>query len=166
MSTVPSSQISARTLWSLLIQYQADLLSSVAAKGASLIGLADAGSYFSTDTAESALQACGKQLLTHVITDPGNAGAIPVTKSGSLALTSAGAETRTLAIPTFKGQQIALYDDTHVGNIVITSAQALNQAGNTIMTFGAVRDNIVLEAITVGAYLRWQVIANDGVALS
>lgn len=166
MSTIPTSNITARSLWALLLQYQADLLSIVADKGASLVALADAGAYFATDTVEAALQAIGKALLTHALTDPGNAGAIAVTKSGSLALTSAGAETRTLAIPTFKGQQIAIYDDTHVGNIVITASQALNQAGNTVMTFGAVRDNCVLEAITVGGALRWQIIANDGVALS
>lgn len=166
MSTIPTSNISPRTLYSLLLQFEADLLSIVTGKGGTLVALADAGSYFATDTVEAATQEIGKSLLTHALTDPGNAGAISVTKSGSLALTSAGAETRTLAIPTFKGQQIALYDDTHVGNIVITSAQAINQAGNTIMTFGAVRDNCVLEAITIGGALRWQVIANDGVALS
>ena len=100
------------------------------------------------------------------IADPGDAGAIPVTTDGVCALTSAGAETRTLAIPTFMGQRLSLVCDTYVGNIVVTSAQALNQAGNTIMTFGAVRDYIALEAITVGGALRWQVLGNDGVALS
>lgn len=166
MSTVPTANITARSLWALLIQYQADLLSLVADKGAALVGIYDVGAYYAGATVEAALQEIGKALLTHALTDPGNAGAIAVLKSGSLALTSAGAETRTLAIPTFKGQQIALYCDTYVGNIVITASQALNQTGNTIMTFGAARDNCVLEAITVGAALRWQVIANDGVALS
>ena len=100
------------------------------------------------------------------IADPGNAGAIPVTTNGVCALTSAGAETRTLAIPTFMGQRLSIVCDTYVGNIVVTSAQAINQAGNTVMTFGAVRDYIALEAITVGGALRWQVASNDGVALS
>ncbi len=100
------------------------------------------------------------------ITDPGNAGAIPVTSSGVCAMTSAGAETRTLAIPTFVGQQLTLICDTYVGNIVVTSAQAINQAGNTTMTFGAAADYIKLEAATVGGALRWRVAANDGTALS
>lgn len=100
------------------------------------------------------------------IADPGNAGAISVTTNGVCALTSAGAETRTLAIPTFMGQRLSIVCDTYVGNIVVTSSQALNQAGNTIMTFGAVRDYIALEAITVGGALRWQVLGVDGVALS
>lgn len=100
------------------------------------------------------------------ITDPGNAGAIPVTVSGVCNMTSAGAETRTLAIPTFVGQEIVLNCDTYIGNIVVTSAQALNQAGNTVMTFNAVRDNVTLKAITIGGAKRFQIIANDGVALS
>ena len=111
----------------------------------------------------------GKQAATataNTIADPGNAGAIAVTASGVCALTSAGAETRTLAIPTFMGQEISLICDTYVGNIVVTSAQAINQAANTVLTFGVVNDCITLKAMTIGGALRWRVIANDGVALS
>ncbi len=100
------------------------------------------------------------------IADPGDAGAIPVTVSGVCNMTSAGAETRTLAIPTFIGQEITINCDTYVGDIVVTSAQAINQAGNTVMTFGAVRDCITLKAVTVGGVRRWYVASNDGVALS
>lgn len=101
------------------------------------------------------------------ITDPGGAGAIPVTVSGVCNMTSTGeVETRTLAIPTFIGQEITLNCDTYVGNIVVTSAQAINQAGNTVMTFGAARDCITLKAVTVGGSRRWVVVANDGVTLS
>jgi len=100
------------------------------------------------------------------ITDPGDAGAIPVTVSGVCNMTSAGAETRTLAIPTFIGQEITINCDTYVGNIVVTSAQSVNQAGNTVLTFGAVRDCITLKAITVAGVRRWTVVGNDGVALS
>ena len=104
--------------------------------------------------------------MNNVIADPGDAGAIPVTASGVCSMTSAGAETRTIAIPTFIGQEIALIDDTHVGNIVVTAAAAINQAGNTIMTFGAVKDMIVLTAMTVAGALVWRVTANDGCSLS
>ena len=54
----------------------------------------------------------------------------------------------------------------YVGDRIITSAVALNQAGNTIMTFGAVGDAIVLEARTLAGSLQWLVTANDGTALS
>jgi hypothetical protein len=98
--------------------------------------------------------------------DDGGAVAPGAPSAGQGGAGQAGAETRTLAIPTFMGQRLSIVCDTYVGNIVVTSSQALNQAGNTIMTFGAVRDYIALEAITVGGALRWQVLGNDGVALS
>lgn len=101
------------------------------------------------------------------IADPGTGAAIPVTKSGSIAISTLAAETNTLAIPTFQGQRLTLFVDTFaVGARVVTSAQRINQATSTIMTFGAVGDFIVLEGITIGGALRWQVVANDGVALS
>lgn len=111
----------------------------------------------------------GKQAATanaYRITDPGNGAAIPVTSDGHCPLTSAGAETRTLATPSYVGQRLSLICDVYVGDIVVTSAQRINQAGNTIMTFGAAADYIALEAVQIGGALRWQVAANDGVALS
>ncbi len=101
-----------------------------------------------------------------VIVDPGNAGAIPVTSSGGCALTSAGAETRTLAIPTFQGQRLALWCDTYGGDIVVTVAAACNVANNNTLTFGAVSEAIVLEGVTVGGALVWQIAGNDGVGLT
>jgi hypothetical protein len=105
--------------------------------------------------------------LANVIADPGNGGAIPVTGSGSCAMTTAAAETRTIAAPTFVGQQIMLFVDTYaVGDAVVTSAVAINVANNTIMTFGAASEALTLTGVTAGASLQWQVTHNDGVALS
>ncbi len=93
--------------------------------------------------------------------------AIPVTRSGSFPITQNGAETNTLAIPTFLGQTLTIFVDTDTsGARVITSAQRINQAGNTIITLTEVGDFIKLEAITIGGALRWQVVANDGAVLS
>jgi len=94
--------------------------------------------------------------------------AIPVTKSGSVAIvTGAGGETNTLAIPTFLGQQLFLNCDTHGGgDRVVTAASAINIAGNTVMTFGAARDNILLTAISIGGTLAWEVTINNNVVLS
>ena len=90
-----------------------------------------------------------------------------MTANGSLAITQNGAETNTLAIPTFLGQTISLFVDTDTsGARVVTSAQRINQAGNTVITMTEVGDFIKLEAITIGGALRWQVIANDGCVLS
>ena len=103
------------------------------------------------------------------IADPGTGVAIPVTKSGYIALTigSAGAETNLMAIPSFIGQVLSINADTcGTGTRAITCAQAINQTGNTIMTFASAADYIVLRAATIGGALRWRVAANDGVALS
>lgn len=100
------------------------------------------------------------------VADPGTGAAIPVTTSATINIVTAGAETNTLAIPTFLGQVLVLNVSTYVGNRVITSAQAINQAGNTVMTFGAARDCIELRSVLVGGALRWVVTGNDGVALS
>lgn len=100
------------------------------------------------------------------LTDPGNAGAIPVTKSGSVPLVTAGAETRTLAIPSAIGQTLSLYFQTDGGDCVVTVAQAINAAGNTIITLNDAGDSIHLIGINNGSALRWRVLANDGCALS
>lgn len=96
-----------------------------------------------------------------------HAAAIPVTHSGSFPVTTAAAETNTLADPTFLGQTLTIFVDTYaVGDRVITAASRINQAANTIITLGAVGDFIKLEAITIAGALKWQVVANDGAALS
>ena len=101
------------------------------------------------------------------IADPGNGGAISVVSNGVCALTSTGAgQTRTIAIPTFIGQKISIIHDTDGGDIAITAAAAINQAGNTIMTLTEVNDSIILEAMTMGGALRWRVTHNDGVVLT
>ena len=106
----------------------------------------------------------------NVVADPGTGTAIPVTQSCFIAFSSAAAETNTIANPSFIGQQISLYMVARVvGDRVITAASAINQATNTIMTFGAAADWITLIAVGTngaGTTLRWRVLANDGVALS
>lgn len=164
-----SLPVSVRVSYAKLLRFKAKLLSTAVTKGALLVGIYDAGSYFAVSTVESveaALQVAGKQLGTHVIADPGAAGAIPVLKSGSVMLTSAGVATRTLAIPTFKGQRLSVSCDTFGGAITLTVAAVVNQTLNNTLTFGAARDNCVLLAITVGGALKWQIIWNDGVVLT
>jgi hypothetical protein len=93
--------------------------------------------------------------------------AIPVTHSGSFPITQNGAETNTLADPTFIGQWLSIFVDTDTaGARVITAASRINQAANTIITLTEVGDFIKLEAITIAGALKWQVVANDGAVLS
>jgi hypothetical protein len=103
---------------------------------------------------------------TNSITDPGDAGAIAVTADGVCNLVTAGAETRTLAIPTFVGQRILLCLDTDGGDCVVTVASSFNQAGNTIITLNDAGDSVELVGRTVGGTRKWQLAFNDGAALS
>jgi len=106
------------------------------------------------------------QPLTNAIADPGNGGAIPVTVSGYCPIVTAGSETRTLAVPTFIGQELLLYIKTDGGTCVITVASAINQTGNNTITMADVRDAIRLIAIESGSNKVWHVVSNDGAALS
>lgn len=102
------------------------------------------------------------------VADPGNGVAIPVTTSAYVPLTiGAGAETNTLAVPTFAGQRMTISCDTVGGGTrAITAASAINVAGNTTMTFNAARDIIELVGTRVAGVLAWEVAFNSNVALS
>jgi predicted RecA/RadA family phage recombinase len=104
--------------------------------------------------------------ITNGIADPGNAGAIPVTSSGYVDLVTAGAETRTIAAPTFKGQSMLLSFKTKVGNCVVTVASTINATGNNTITFSAAGQAVKMIAKTSGANILWAVDMNDGAALS
>jgi hypothetical protein len=141
------------------------LASTATGFGASWVGVEDAGSLLAAADVEAALL----ELVKYVpvpLADPGTGVAIPVTRSASVAITTGAAETNTLAAPSFIGQKMLLTCDVYaVGDRVVTSAVRINQAGNTVMTFGEAGDSIVLEAVQVGGALVWQVTSNDGVAL-
>lgn len=103
---------------------------------------------------------------TTAIADPGNAGAIPVTNAGTCPLVTAGAETRTLAAPTYAGQVLVLALKTDGGDCVITASAAINQAGNNTITMNDAGDTLVLVGIALGAAKVWRVVANDGSTLA
>jgi predicted RecA/RadA family phage recombinase len=104
--------------------------------------------------------------ITNGIADPGASGAIPVTSSGYVDLVTAGAETRTLAAPSFKGQGLLLSFKTKVGNCVITCASTVNATGNNTITLSAAGQAVKMIAKTSGANILWAVDMNDGAALS
>jgi hypothetical protein len=104
--------------------------------------------------------------LERVIADPGNAGAIPITRSGHVALVTAGAETRTLAAPTVAGRELLLYCKTYVGNCVVTCATTVNETGNNTITFSATGQSLKLTAVEEGSNFRWRLAQADGAALS
>jgi predicted RecA/RadA family phage recombinase len=103
---------------------------------------------------------------TTAISDPGNAGAIPVTNAGTCPIVTAGAETRTLAAPTYAGQVLVLAMQTDGGDCVITASAGINQSGNNTITMGDAGDTLVLVGVEVGAAKVWRVVVNDGCTLS
>ena len=126
-----------------------------------------AGAYFQIDQSADKLILGGVAKIQLQTIAAATATPIPVTHSGSFPITTAAAETNTLPDPTFLGQTISMFVDTYaVGDRVVTAASRINQTGNTIMTFGASADFIKLEAITIAGALKWQIIYNEGVALS
>jgi hypothetical protein len=137
------------------------------AHAASAISILDSAGLTGQLNVETALA----EILAHVpalIADPGDAGAIPVTRTGTCALTTteAGGETRTLAIPTKAGQKLSISLDVDGGDAVITVAAAINQTGNDTITLADAGDYIVLEGVQVAGALVWRVTENDGCALT
>jgi len=104
--------------------------------------------------------------LNNAIADPGDGEAIPITASGTVAIVTEGAETRTLAAPSFVGQELLLYMKTDGGDAVITCATGINQTGNNTITMNDAGDTLRLVAIEVGANRRWRVVVNDGCTLA
>lgn len=103
--------------------------------------------------------------------DPVNGAVIDVSKFGHYSFaTGASGETNTLPNPSKEGIVISLLlRSDGGGDRVITAAGAINRTGNTIMTFADARDFIQLESVMTDPSpetYRWQVISNDGVALS
>jgi len=161
-----SIRFTARQVSQLVSNFQAQLASTTASFGAALVGVVDSAGYFSGTTVEAVLAELGIVRPDNIITDPGNAGAIVVTRSGTCALVTTGAQTRTLAIPTFINQMVTLYFQTDGGDCVVTVAQAINVAGNTAITLNDVNDSIQLVAVYNGTALRWRVAQNDGCTLA
>ena len=136
------------------------------ATGANVEGLrVDAG----TSTFDEVIYCLGgiaAMASSWAIADPGNGNAIAVTISGVCSMTSGGAETRTMAIPTFIGQQITLVHDVDGGVIAVTVASAFNEAGNSVLTFTDVGESCTLIAGAIAGTRAWRLLGNDGVALS
>lgn len=118
------------------------------------------------DANEASINTLEGQAYQGVITDPGDGGAIPITESGNMAVTSAGVETRTMAAPAAAGVIIDITTDVYVGDVTITVASAFNLTGNNTMILGEAGEHIRLVSAQVGSAFVWRVDANDGVALS
>ena len=166
VTTLPSGGVTAKAVYARVQNFTRRMLAGVDGAGANLVGIFDTAAYFTGTTVEAALAELGvAKAGVAALTDPGNAGAIPVTRSGCVPIVTTGAQTRTLAIPTFINQVLTIYFQTDGGDCVITSAQSINVAGNTTITLSAANQSTILVAVYNGTALRWRVRQNDGPAL-
>ncbi len=104
----------------------------------------------------------------YTLVDPGDGIALRLAgKNGTYEIDTAAAETRLLRDPTKTGERMGIVLRVDGGDCVVTADTAINQAGNTVLTFNAAGETIFLEAVevAVGTYV-WRVLANDGVDLS
>lgn len=99
--------------------------------------------------------------ITQTIADPGHASAIVVTNSGHVPIITTGAETRTLAAPSFVGQELLIYMMTDGGNCTITCATTFNETGNNTIILANTGETVRLTAIKEGANRRWRAVIAD-----
>lgn len=100
--------------------------------------------------------------------DPGNGGRIEVPQHHNMVciLTSAGAETRNIPIPTFVGQTCVLSVKTFGGNIVVNVAGNGNVAAADEITFTAASQTAHMIGVDLGgAGLRWRLTTTDPAGL-
>lgn len=98
------------------------------------------------------------------IADPGASGAIRNDQYGVVGIVTAGAETRTLAIPTRAGIRLTLNMITDGGDCVVTVASAYDETGGTTLTFSDPGQYVDLLSIrTAAGTYAWRVVAFDGV---
>jgi len=103
----------------------------------------------------------------HILTDPGNAGAISVAfGNASVEIVTAAPETRTIAAPTAAGQTLLVALKTDGGDCTITVASTVNQNGDNSLIGADAGDLIKLESGANGASYEWKVAHNDGWAVS
>ena len=103
--------------------------------------------------------------LNNLIADPGDAEAIPVTASGRVELVSgAVAETRTLAAPTFGGQELLLGMKTDGGGDIVITVTGCDD-GDTV-TFGDTGEMVRLIGVAKAAAFVWRVVADPDTIVS
>jgi hypothetical protein len=103
-----------------------------------------------------------ESLANWKIADPGSGGAIPVDRTGTVSLVSAGAESRSLAVPRKSDIEIALVGKTVAGTITITVASAYTEAGDTTLTVTQAGQIHILRSFEVAAgTFAWRLVASD-----
>lgn len=91
-----------------------------------------------------------------------------ITGSGRVALISDGSSASLgLDNPVFAGQELVVYLKVDGGgNRTLTASHDITQDGKDSIEFNDAGDTVRLEAIEVGANLRWRLVHNEGCTLS
>lgn len=96
--------------------------------------------------------------------DPGASGTITVDRWGTIALTSAAAETRTLAAPTRQGARVVITMKVDAGDITMTVTGGYNEDGDTSYVFSDPGQFVIFESIesAVGTFV-WRKTTDYGI---
>ena len=102
------------------------------------------------------------------VTSSSNASALPVEMSTMISLTtSSGNETRTLAAPSFLGQELTLYLKTNGGtDCTVTCSTTIAEDGSNTILFNATGESLFLRAVEEGSNLRWRCAVADGATVT
>jgi len=96
--------------------------------------------------------------------DPGDTGTITIQHFGMIcAVTTTGAETRTLAQPTQAGLLCGVVLDVDGGNLTLTVTGGYDQAASTTITYGDAGDSAFFYSIKEGSSYFWRLFSCDGV---
>lgn len=104
-----------------------------------------------------------------VVTDPGDGNPIPAPTDGSnfsCAITTEGAETRSMGTPTRLGQKALIVFAVDGGDLVMSNAGGWIDGADNTLTFDTALESVILEAVGTGAVTDWRVTSKKGVALT
>lgn len=95
--------------------------------------------------------------------DPGNAGVInPEMWGQQFLITTAGAETRTLARPEKPGLLVSIVLDTDGGDLTLTVTGGFDAAGDTSLVFADAGDMAVFLSVKTGTTYQWTLVSHEG----
>jgi hypothetical protein len=101
-----------------------------------------------------------------VLNDPGDAGSIEPTMWGQQCLiTTAAAETRTLARPAKAGIMCSVVLDTDGGDLTLTVTGGFNDGAETVVTLDDAGDMVVFMSAKTGTTYQWTVIHQEGTSI-
>lgn len=105
----------------------------------------------------SAIQRICMESVATVISDPGNAGAIRATTSGTcLLIVGAAPETRTVGVPSFVGQVLVCCIDVTGGGTC-----SITPYGHAAVTLAHAGDTAILRAVRSGGVNVWRVTGSE-----